>query len=252
MIVGSYCILYHFPDFYRKPKDLDYIEGGPVPMNPNDYKVECLKNPVLLDAEKYNSSGYCSKDNLYTLKMSHMFWDIRWEKHISDIMFLKDKGCKLNRDLFFKLYDYWNTVHEPNRRSNLQMSSEDFFTNALNLEHSHDFVHTLIKEVPTYTLILKDGAEVEVDENKFNQLTFEQKCSLVKEEVFVMAWERYSKYLHYIAYQKMLKKFIINHAPLWEAIFILDNFKELKTPCFNGVKGFNFIQHINNGLKRNQ
>jgi hypothetical protein len=43
------------------------------------------------------------------------------------------------------------------------------------------------------------------------------------EEVQVMAWERFKKDKWYIGYSKMLKKFLINHAPMWEALFIIEN-----------------------------
>lgn len=234
-LIGSAAIKHWFHDFKREPKDLDFIGSG-VKVDSN-IKVEILKNPVF---DNYHHPIMLS-DDLYTLKISHMFWNINWDKHMFDIQFLRKKGCKLDKDLFMKLYDYWNEVHGKNKRSDLKMSAEDFFNNALKCEYYHDDLHTLLNPVPTYTKVLI--GEVEVGEEKFNTLSFEEKCDLVIEEVMVMAWERFSTMDYRIAYSKMLKKFIISHAPIWEAIFIIENFIELHKPKFN------FFKKIENGLQ---
>jgi hypothetical protein len=122
------------------------------------------------------------------------------------------------------------------------MTSEDFFNNAIKCPYNHDLLHTFINPVPTYLKILKNDEEVDVDEVKFNNLSFEDKCNLVREEVYIMAYERYK--LHYsIGYLRMLKKFIMNHAPLWEAIFIIENYLNLHKPEYN------YIEKIENKIK---
>jgi hypothetical protein len=225
ILIGSMAMRYHFPDFKRTPKDTDWIGvGRNIPG-----EVEFHRNPIL---ENYHDEVLSAND-LYTLKMSHIFWDIRWEKHMFDIQFMIKKGCVLNRSLFDKLYAYWNEVHGENKRSDLAMTAKDFFNNALPKTYDHDFLHTLINPVPTYTKVLKDGAEVEVDEDKFNALSFEDKLALVREEVYVMAYERLAGRDYRIAYSWMLKKFILHHAPIWEAIFIVENFIELHLPKIN-------------------
>lgn len=245
ILIGSSAIKHWFSDFKRIPKDIDWISEK------NDSKIiDGKRNEYLVnDIFKDYSHPILLPNDLYTLKMSHLFWDINWEKHLFDVQFLKSKGCILDKELFYKLYNYWNTIHPKNKRSVLNMSAKDFFDNALKSEISHDFIHTLLKDVPTYTKILKDGAEVEVDENKFNLLSFEDKCSLVEEEVMVMAYERYKvDYRH--AYSKMLKKFIISHAPLWEAIFIIENYVELHKAKYNYIKkieeGLLKVKQLNN------
>ena len=192
--------------------------------------MEYLYNDVIGDL-----NGIASPDVLYTLKISHVIgWDIKWEKHMFDIQFLKKKGCLLDRNLFERLYKFWNLQNSINNRSNLDMSAKDFFNNAL--KTPHDYYHTLLNPTPIYTKILKDGAEVDVSEEKFNKLTFEEKCDLVREEVMVMAYERYKNVNYMSAYSKMLKKFIINHSPLWEGLFIIENFIILHKPLFNYFK----------------
>lgn len=237
-IIGSHAIKHWYPDFKREPKDIDYLVNDKTMWDPIPGKEEYLENPVLWNHIKgYNK--YLEPNLLLTLKSSHLFWDLFWEKHMFDVQFLLNKGNKINKELFYKLYDYWNVYHSKNRRSDLKMTAEDFFDNALKCEHSHDWLHTLLNPIPTYTKILVDGAEVDVSENKFNNLTFEEKCSLVQEEVMIMAWERYPKLDYRVAYSRMLKKFIISHAPIWEAIFIIENFITLHKAPYNYFKVIN-------------
>ena len=186
LLIGSAAIKYWFPDFPRTPKDLDFI-GSPSWDGQTIYdhaldivdftlRKEYHTNEVFRDYVTHNN--IMRPNDLYTLKISHMFWDIKWEKHMFDIQFLKSKGCKLDRELFDKLYDYWNVVHGKNKRSDLKMSAKDFFDNALK-EYNHDQLHELLTPVPMYKKVLKDGAEVEVDENKYNQLTYEEKLDIL-------------------------------------------------------------------------
>lgn len=267
MIIGSTCIKHWFPDFPREPKDIDYITSQQFPVEESSYftrdtnlKIEILDNPVL-QSYVLNEHGhipkYCPKDALYTLKLSHSFWSLdngSWEKHMWDIQWLKDKGCVLIEPLFYELYLHWCTFHGSNKRSNLEMNSEQFFDNAVNFPVSHDTLHEMLiqheyfnnQQAPTYTLILKDNCEVDVDEKKYNQLTELQKYNLVFEEVAVMAHERYNKVLYKKAYNIMLKKFIISHAPLWEAMWIIQNHKLLLTTI-----PFNFIKHLDNEIRTN-
>jgi len=233
ILTGSAAIKHHFPDFPRDPKDHDYIgEGKGVPG-----KVEFLKNPVF----KNYGFDIIQPDDLYTLKISHMFWDIRWYKHMFDIQFLKKKGCRFNHDLFKELFSYWESIHGKRQTSDLTLSKEDFFNNALK-EYDHDYLHTLLAPNPTYQKVLRDGKEVEVDEEKYNKLTHQEKLDLVREEVYVMAFERNGGRDYRSAYAWMLKKFIMNHAPIFEAIFIIENYIELHKPTFN------YHKHLNNQL----
>lgn len=230
LLIGSSAIKHHYPEFNRVPKDNDYAVLTKIK---GSREIEYLYNPII-----GNKEGIASPDLLYTLKISHVIgWDINWEKHMFDIQFLKKKGAKLDKDLFQKLYDFWNINNGENKRSDLDMSAEEFFNNAL--KTPHDYYHTLLNPTPIYMKILKDGAEVDVSEEKFNNLSFEEKCNLVREEVMVMAYERYKDYNYLKAYSVMLKKFIINHAPLWESIFIIENFITLHKPTFNYFKTIN-------------
>lgn len=258
IIIGSNAIKFWFSDFNRNPKDLDIILYNDEQLtsiyNPNNLKIEILENPILSKFCKNNMfqiSEYLNPDILYTLKISHLFWNINWEKHMFDAQFLLKKKCVLQKKLFFELYNYWNEFHGKNKRSDLKMSAEDFFNNAIVFPIKHDDLHEILvqhnyflNKIPTYKSVLKDGCDVEVCEEKFNNLNHDEKCNLVIEEVMVMAIERYRTLNYRVAYTTMLKKFIISHAPIWEAIFIIENYIELEKCPFNYTEFLN--KHINN------
>lgn len=250
ILIGSKAIKHWFPDFPREPKDTDYAVNKILYPYNKTKDIEYLVNEVLWEYydEPYGKNIICDVDELYTLKMSHVIgWKLEngsWDKHLWDIQWLKNRGCMLNRPLFDKLYKYWETVHGPNKRSDLNMSAEEFFDNAIEFPIKHDEIHEILikhpffknQEKPTYNKILI--GEVDVSMEKFLQLTEEEKYNVVVEEVMVMAMERWSKigYLH--AFHRMLKKFVREHAKIEEAIWILENWQKLhKAP-------FNFIEHI--------
>lgn len=249
-LIGSTRIKQLFPDFKREPKDLDYAVDKKMKSTKG---TEYLYNPVLCKYLVDQGLNEVTADVLYTLKISHVIgWNINWQKHLFDINFLTKQGCKLIKPLFDDLYEFWTNYHVKNKRSNLKMSAEDFFNNAITCPIPHDDLHELLiqheyfqgQEKPTYTKVLKDNAEVEVSEEKFNQLSFEEKCNLVREEVYVMSWERKFHKDYRISYSTMLQKFIISHAPLWEGIFILQNYKDLYHPIFNYFKHLDYATRL--------
>lgn len=258
IVIGSTAIKYWYPDFKREPVDIDVICNDTTEDCINNRwetlmlireskKVERLSNPIMLDrysVDKSSSLVYVSPDDLCTLKASHLCWNINWEKHMFDLQFLLKKGNKINPELFKKLYDHWNVFHGRNKRSDLKMSKEDFFTNAVNYDTmEHDEMHKIINSTPIYTRVLKDGAEVELDENKFHALSHKEKLEFVREECYIMAFERYKDMRYRFAFELMLKKFIISHAPFWSLLFIFENYVELEK-C-----QINFIKIIEDGLQ---
>lgn len=122
IVIGSTAIKHHFPDFNREPKDLDLITFEFTDYSrfkPLCEKVEYLKNKIISD-RYYNKEEFekdpfkqyiISPNDLLTLKVSHICWDIDCIKHLWDIQFLLKKGCKIDYELFKKLFEYWNTYY---------------------------------------------------------------------------------------------------------------------------------------------
>lgn len=247
IITGSVALKILYPDFKRIPKDLDYFTITKV--KSQEPGIEYLENPVIFESGLYypylEDCDIITEIGLLTVKASHLFFHKdRFDKDMWDIQFLIDKGHNIDVKLYYNLIDQWKRILTKKiRRSNLQMSSEDFFSNNIKTEIDHDTMHELLIKhpyfkgqlEPTYKLVLKNDAQVDVDENKFNLLTFEQKCNLVVEEVMLMATERRPTAYYKAAYKWMLDKFIREHAPYWEALFIIQNYKLLLIPQFDFI-----------------
>lgn len=230
LIIGSTAIKYHFPEFPRKPKDLDYVVEDRSKFK-REVGVEYLENPIILKCQK---EGHLSPELLTSLKVSHLLWDINWEKHMFDLQFLLKKGFTWDLKLVRELREYWEDVLPKVKRSKLEQSKEEFFTNSINEDsNEHDYLHTLIAEIPAYTKILKDDCEVELDENKWNALSFSEKCDVVQEEAYVMAFERYKEMDYRSAYKRQLIQNIQKHYPEFIQLFAIENYTQLEKPKFN-------------------
>ena len=249
ILIGSSAIKHWYPDFKREPKDIDFIIDENEILPPRGQNVEYLVNPIFANKWKYKDTKPMYPSDLTTLKASHLCWDINREKHMFDLQFLLSKGNEIEEELFWELYDYWNVYHNKNKRSDLKMTNDEFFSNAINYDVAeHDDLHLLINPTPTYTKILKDGCDVELDEEKYNLLSHEEKLDLIREEVYVMAYERWKNTDYRSAYLKMLKKFILSHAPKFTLLFILKNYIELQ----NTKNIINYKKQINDGINQCQ
>lgn len=252
LLIGSRAILHHFPDFPRTPQDWDMVvEPGCESNYELDGEVFELYNiPPLykrrnLERESLDGIGIATPEELLTLKVSHLFWDIKWEKTMWDVVWLKKKGLEIDMDLFRELYDFWCGEKGTPKRSDLTVTKDQFFDNALMGGLDHDYLHTLINPVPTYTKILIDPNGVEVSEDKYNLLSHEEKLELVREECYVMAYERLANRHYKTAYEWMVKQMILVHAPFYEALFIINNYDELRKPLYN------FKEKLDYELSRN-
>jgi hypothetical protein len=245
VLIGSKALNYHYPDYpIKENTDTDYAVDIPNLLSDKKNNIEFLYNPIICNMYKNNPIKIISPDDLLSLKISHMFWDINFDKHMYHIQFLLDKGHQYDLDIINELKEYWLKVHPKIRRSNLVQSKEEFFNNNVNEDtEQHDHLHTLINPIPMYTLLLKEGSEVELDESKWGNLTFEQKCDVVFEESAVMAYERYTERTHYReAYRLQVKDNIIKHFPFYIAMFAIENYKKVYQPKIN------YRELINNKL----
>ena len=244
ILIGSKAIKHWYEDFTREPKDTDFAVDEKE--SSNDPNIEYLYNPVLF---KYTNDEILSSEFLLTLKASHLFYDTNWDKHMFDAQFLIKHGNQIKTDLFFDLVEFWEDYLPKIKRSKLDMSKEDFFTNKVNYDVAeHDILHTFINPVPLYQLILKDGCEVNLDESKWDELDDETKMELVQEEVYVMAYERYRKLDYRVAYSRMLNKFIMTHAPVFMVPFIVQNYLKMLKPKFNYYERIE--RHVSVGVDR--
>jgi len=189
IIVGSTALSRNGFDF-RKPKDIDMFlpEGCPAPEG-----VDCQWFPDSIIGMIPHTNGYASVDAVYTIKCSHLQWDIHWHKHYSDMMYMKAKGCRLLPELYRALSDHWKEKNGNKDFLSLNKRKDDFFNDAVEYVYDHDYLHDLVSfpNKPVYTECLKDGADVMIDKDKFFQLPFEKQIRMFKEEIAVIACERW-------------------------------------------------------------
>lgn len=188
VLVGSRAARLHFAD-YRSPKDWDFF--SPEKIRDESERVETFYHPAL---EAYDwSRGYATPNELYTIKVSHSFWNNRWAKHIQDVAFFQRKGCEVIPELYDILYPIW-VEHYGAKRAKLRAGTkpEEFFTSTVKRMYDHDSIHHSIAygDRPLFEKILRDGEAVAVDKSKFDALSYEEKCNLLREEVYATALER--------------------------------------------------------------
>lgn len=234
--VGSSAIKKHFPDF-REPKDLDVLyDEGDKPDRADSYKVKTFKLEDFFDSE------LPTVDQLYTLKVSHIFWDNKFDKHMSDIRFLKSKGAKLIQPLYEVLYREWEE-HYGKKKANLNVMAEDFFKSTVKRIYDHDSIHQSVAyyDRPLFNKILKPQQQVAVSEERFWGLSDIEKLQLVREEIYATALERLiipSEYTYNArrAYWWALTKTITSFSKGWFPLFVVENIAELWKPDIDYVK----------------
>jgi hypothetical protein len=218
----------------RQPKDLDWFADEEV-------DGESFYHPAL---EQWDwcwpgGGGYGTKAHgiaglheLYTIKISHIFWDNNWDKHAYDILLMQDNGAVFLPELYDILYPIWEERYSK-KNVNLQTSAQQFFNFNVQRIYEHDSIHETIKYYyePLYKLILKDGCEVAVDKNKFDALPEDIKLCLVYEELFATALERVilpgNLVSYRSAYKWALKQMLTSMSKGWFALWIAEHLSDL-------------------------
>ena len=116
LIIGSTATYHWFPDA-RKPSDIDLLSKAKISGN---VSTECVVDSHWHDAaqlviDKSKDKVFADPDLLFTLKVSHANWDIKWDKTMFDIHFLKQKGAKLDMEVWTALTKVWKTVHAKHK-----------------------------------------------------------------------------------------------------------------------------------------
>lgn len=238
LIVGSSALQRHGL-INRNPADLDiftdetyyppdHIKGGHIELHHVPYNILSI-----IPYNVQDNIHYATPDAIYTLKCSHLGWDIKWEKHARDVIWLKDNGCKLIEPLYWELYKFWQSVHGGKSHLSLDKTKEEFFNDYVNYQYDHDNLHAIVagNNLPMYTKVLKDNKEVLVSHEKFMQLSTDEKLNLFREEIKVIALERWLiptnfRTSPYRAYLNSVRKTITNLTKNWATLFVVDNLKK--------------------------
>ena len=225
LIFGSTALKYWYPDFNRTPNDLDYISKEGKSIKGVEYHwTEGFQ--YILDNNK--DDIYVDADFLYTIKMSHACYDVRWEKTMYDIRFLKSKGCKVDEMLFKILLKDWELIHGE-KKIKLKGSPDQFFTEKVSRKYNHDELHhkVMFYDRPMHERIRPDINDVKTSKKLWDTLSQEDKLKCALEESYVFAIERYFNLPPKIALSKAIKHLIVSSTKGYFNYFIIDNFFEM-------------------------
>lgn len=244
IVVGSKA-LQKFGYNRREPLDVDvWIDMEDIWLKGEQGIDEVLMPSEIMDIVP-NERGYATPDAVYTIKCSHFGWDIKWEKTKKDILWLKSKGCKLIPELYTALVDHWKEEHGNKDFLSLSKNKDGFFNDHVTYVYDHDYLHELVAHPnePTYNKCLKDGEQVLVDKNKFENMVFEDKIRMFKEEIAVIASERWlinpywqGKVNWVKAWELSLQKTITNLTKNWATDFIVLNLEHFCKPDYSYFK----------------
>ena len=241
VVVGSSAIKCWLGDKFREPNDVDIWQDYPVTGTKFD-RVEMPREILSL----FPSGGaIASLDELYTIKCSHLGWDILWEKHKKDVLLLKHHGAKLIPKLYLALVEHWKKEHGNKDFLSLYKTKPEFFTDGVEYVCDHDYLHELVAHpnLPVYTKCLKDKEDVAIDYDKFMQLPFSERVRMFREEISVIACERWlipdkyrGKVKWHEAYRYALRKTITSLTKNWATEFLVLNLEEFVKPDFSYFK----------------
>lgn len=242
VLVGSRAAKFWYPEF-REPHDTDYFVTTPEENDPRSQdNIEYFYHPGLVPYLETNFQGNVvmpDADELYTIKVSHAFWALQnntWGKHMSDILFYQSKGCQVIPEFYDVLYNVWVEVHGE-KRANLNVPASEFFTQTVERTYDHDSIHASVSygERPLFEKILRDGSEVAVSREKFQALSYDDQCRLVREEVYATALERILIPSGFMkspraAYAWAMRQTITSFSKGWFPYFIVTHYSDLYRP----------------------
>jgi hypothetical protein len=231
VLVGSRAIKNVLPSF-REPKDWDYFSPHPID------GAEVFWDDRILEYTHWRHGldvVQPTLDELYTIKVSHIFWTNKWNKHANDIRFMQRAGAKLVQPLYDILYPIW-VDHYGAKSASLKGDKESFFDDIIERVYDHDSVHESVAyyDRPLYEKIVIPG-RVAVDRDKWNALPFDEQIHMVMEEIYATALERIlipSDYTESprMAYFATLRRTLTSLTKGWFALFCAEHLDELWEP----------------------
>lgn len=246
-IVGRTALNYHLGKVKNTDLDIWYDNEKPIQSN-FDVKLDYSKMPSeIIDSFQDVCSMYASLEDLLAIKMSHLTYDIFFRKHLQDLLFIKSKTNGLyNKKLYNLLQKHWKVYFKNNKSVlSLYKSKKEFFDDKVVKYYDHDYLHECVAfgAEPLYKKCLKNNQEVFLDKNKFKNLDFNEKINMFKEEIMVIALERWiipkikSNKLISIneSWNNSLHKTIVSLTKNWASYFIIENIEHFIKPEFEQI-----------------
>lgn len=258
VLIGSKAAEHWFSDWHRKTKDTDFVcKNAPKKMErENDQVIEYHFSDAfqwLLE----NDGEIASPNSLYTIKVSHSFWDVHWQKTMNDISFFQEKGCEIIPEFHELLYQDWLKIHNSKERINFEKPNSEFFTKAVDRAIHHDILHEIIvsPNEPIYKCLKYDKDMAKIEEELFNKLSFEDKCKVCLEETYVIALERFLIPSNFFssqqsAFYKAAKKVIVDLNKGFVPYFFVTNWNKLSK--INKEEYQDLIEKTKDYIKKNE
>lgn len=221
ILIGSGATKHWYPDF-RECLDYDYVTTQEVD-NTEHTEYHTVPDYLYNLLEFYSKDSVLVPDASYTLKLSHLSWEGnngKWGKHLSDAMWLKDKGCKLIPKFYDVMYNFWKHKFGGKDKIKFTKPPDEFFSDSLKREWDHDRLHEYFKigDAPAYQSILKNYQDsVLTSQYLFSKLDYRTQLLTVLEEVFVVAFERN------LSVSEGFKHVVTRLSKGWWNTFALDN-----------------------------
>ena len=253
IIVGSTALEY-FGYNRCPPKDIDVWTDDESELS--EHVDDHLVSKEILDMIPISGKfgfHYATPSAVYTIKMSHVVYDIKWDKTKLDILHLKNKGCVIIPDLYKALIEHWKIVHGNKDFLSLKQNKDDFFTDNVTYIYDHDYLHELVAHPnkPMYTNCLRDGEQVLIDKDKFFGMWFEDQVRMFREEIAVIACERWvlnpkfnGKISWYRAHMYSVRKTVTTLTKGWASRFIVENLEHFVKPQYS------YYKHLLNTLEK--
>ncbi len=251
-VYGSQALLSHIKDARRKgyKTDLDILHDGPSKIERcTDGRYTRLEytdinsNLGLKHIYEHTLSKVLSLNDLYIIKLSHSFWNVRWEKTVHDLRIMQkrlgrytpansDRYLMLGSEIqaYNLLYDGWEKIHGSKDHIKLNLEPDKFFNKNVKRKYVHDDIHKAIayNEKPMYNKLLSDESKVMPEKKMFFLMEYEEKIQLAREEIKVIALERFIipanfNYNSKLAYRKALKLVVTSMTKGWFPFFIMNN-----------------------------
>ena len=250
ILVGSSAAKVHLP-FFREAKDIDAWCREKI------WDIDCsVMPPEIFKLMEHDSlvNRCASLNDLLTIKLSHLPYDILWKKHLNDYLMFKKHGAQINQALYVALQQHWESVHGNKSFLSLYRTKDNFFDDYVEKEQEHDYLHELVAypDKPVYSRCLQEGQEVMIDWDKFLAMPFEQQVKMFREEINVIATERWllptkdsGKITFREAYSKSLHKTVTALTKGKASRFLCENIEEFIRPNRKEVEYMFSVLNIN-------
>ncbi|WKW85822.1 hypothetical protein SEA_PHINKBODEN_17 [Gordonia Phage PhinkBoden] len=247
LVIGSVAARWHLPE-WRRGKDFDLFTNWSSERLakgwPYETRIEPFWDDRLFAILPQGTCRLATLDELYTIKFSHSYWELRngsWSKHMADLLKLKDAGAKLIPEWHDLLYGVWEDLHGK-KVVDLTQEADEFFSDAVKRIYVHDSIHDSVAygDRPIYEECLKDGKSVQMDMAKVWAMPVERQLQMFREEIYVTALERLVIPQDYkcspgAAYQWALRRTITSLTKGRSARFLVENFDVLRKPDIDYV-----------------